>query len=386
MVNLPRGRPIPVPLSPPLPYTNDPYHESNFLMDDEFSDVSADSDDARKRTKKHNDRASRQHARNNPDPAAPSSGAAVPVIPGETQLHGCFHCYPIDNVADATELISTAMIGDDALRYLNFLNTQLQLSTRNHTEGQHKLITRWNSFIAFNGKRRDRARIAAGIPVSKKTKRILPPPPAAAGSTTDKMEIDEAPPVHVSSADHQAWIAGLRLNQRGFANTSASQWPAGIRQMVNDQAVEVPRNIGNIFLEPHEGDCIAVLTSRQLAPLRISRDHGSNIHRQEFLRAWWGTFRTPGLFARIAQELGLSVGDREFEHFPYDTRNMDVITVVQWALDHCIRPTSRTAGVLEEYAPFALARQASLADFPWHTPDQWVSLPGQELHEESHSL
>lgn len=379
----PTDRPAPVSSTPPLPYTNDPYADTNFLSEDGLSESDVDSDDARRRTKKHYDRAVRQRSRANA-PAPPGSGAAVHVIPGEARLHGRFSHTPIVSVADASALITAAGTDDYALRYLDFLNTQLQPSTRNRTEGQHELVTRWNSFIAFNGERRDQARTAMGIPLSKKVKRPLPP--AAAGSSTDKMETDEAPPAPPNSVDHLTWVASLRPNQRGFANTPASQWPAGVRQMVHGQAVEVPRNVGNIFLEPHEGDSVAASTTRRLAPLRINKDQGLNIHRQEFLRTWGGMFCTRGLFARIAQELRLTVGVRDLEHFPYDTRNVDVISIVRWVLDHNIGPASRTITALEDYAPLTIARQANLADFPQRTPDEWVASFGTQLNEASHTL
>lgn len=353
------------------------------MSDDEYG--SADSDEVRKRTKKHNDRASRLRARNATIPAAPGSGAAVPIIPGDARYHGRFANTPVVTAADAQALMDTARTDDDALRYVDFLNTQLQLSNRNRTEGQHELITGWNGFIAFNGPRRDRARTAVGLPLSKKFKKTLPPP-AAAGSNTNRMDTDEAPGAPVSDEDHQAWITSLRPTQRGFAATPASQWPAGIRHMVNGEAIDVPRNIGNIFLEPHDGDAIAASTSRRLAPLRVNQNMPSNTRRQEFNRVWWGTFGTRGLFARIALELNLTVGDRELEHFPYDTRNVDVIIIVRWALDHGIGPTSPVIALLEDFAPLTLARQANLVGPPQRSLDDWVALFGPLLHEASYTL
>ncbi|KZP08304.1 hypothetical protein FIBSPDRAFT_901387 [Athelia psychrophila] len=378
-VNLPR--PAPPVSSPILPYSNDPYAN---MSDDEYG--SEDSSEVRRRTKKYNDRASRTRARNASTPGAPGSGSAIPVVPGEARYHGRFANTPVVSTQDAHALMDAARVDDDALRYIDYLNTQLQQSTRNRTEGQHELITAWNGFIAFNGARRDRARTTVGLPLSKKVKKHLPPPPATAGPNSSRMDTDDAPATHASDEDHQRWIASLRPTQRGFAATPASQWPAGVRQMVNGEAREVPRGVGNVFLEPHDGDSVASSTSRRLAPLRVNQDARSNIRRQEFNRTWWGTFATRGLFARIAQELALSVGDREPEHFPYDTRNVDVIIIVRWALDHGIAPNSTMAGYLEEFAPLTLARQANLSGIPQRSLDEWVVQFGPLLHEASHTL
>lgn len=379
-MNLPR--PPPPPSSPQLPYTNDPYAN---LSDDEYG--SEDSSVVRRRTKKHNDRVSRTRARNATTPAAPGSGSALSIIPGDARYHGQYANTPIVTAADAHALLDAARVNEDALLYIDHLNTQLQQSARNRTEGQQELITSWNGFIAFNGARRDRARTAVGLPLSKKYKRQhAPPPPAAAGSSTNRMDTDDAPAAQTSDGDHQRWLASLRPAQRGFAATPASQWPSGIRQMVNGEALDVPRNVGNVFLEPHEGDSIAASTSRRLAPLRISNDARSNIRRQEFNRVWWGTFATRGLFARIALELGLAPGDRELEHFPYDTRNVDVIIMVRWALDHGIGPTSPLVNFLEDFAPLTLARQTTLAAFHQQTLDEWVAQFGPLLHEAAHTL
>lgn len=141
-----------------------------------------------------------------------------------------------------------------------------------------------------------------------------------------------------------------------------------------------------MFLEPHDGDCAAASTARRLGPLRNNKDHTTNIRRQEFLRVWWGVFGTPGLFVRLANELNLTVGDRPLEHFPYDTRNVDALTVVRWALDHGIGPTSTIVRHLEEYAPLTLARQANLASFPQRSVDAWLEEFGTLLRTASHTL
>lgn len=179
-------------------------------------------------------------------------------------------------------------------------------------------------------------------------------------------------------AAHEAWLATLRPQQRGFANTQVAQWPAGLRQVVNGQPAEVTRDTPNGFLEPYEGDCIAATTARRLAPLRVTRDIRSNTRRLEFLRVWWGLFNTPGLFARIARELNLSVGDRELEHFP-------VLMMVRWAMDHGIGPSSRVVTALEEYAPHTLAHQTNLGLFPLLSVDDWVHKFRPQLRD-SHTL
>lgn len=141
----------------------------------------------------------------------------------------------------------------------------------------------------------------------------------------------------------------------------------------------------NGFLEPYEGDCTAATTALRLAPLRVNKDNASNVRRQEFLRVWWGVFSTPGLFARMATELNLLVGDRDLENFPFVTSNIDVLTVVRWALDHGIGATSRVVTTLEGYAPHTLARQSNLGLFPQRTIDAWVHEFEPQLRN-SHTL
>lgn len=147
----------------------------------------------------------------------------------------------------------------------------------------------------------------------------------------------------------------------------------------------MPRDIGHTFLEPHEGDSAATATSRRLAPLRNNQDRNSNVRRQEFYRVWWGLFNTPGLFARIVHALNLTAGDRAYEYFPYETRNLDVITMARWALDHNITPDSRMVTNLEDYAPHTIARQQKIADFPQRSLDEWAAelLP---LIRDAHNL
>lgn len=363
----------------------DPY----LLLTSDEDYGSEDSEEVRKKTKAHNDRAYRRRGRLNTIPATAESVRALPIVPGEFRIHGTWANTRTETIEEAEILIAAAETNADALRYLDFLNTRLQSHDRDRTPGQQSIVTRWGSFIRFNGGRRDQARIDVGLPVPhKKGKR--PDPPAPAGTTSDRMVTDEAvdenPAANRSTAEHTAWIASLRPGQRGFAAVPASQWPAGLRQLVGGEATDVPRGIRNVFLEPHDGDCAAASTTRRLGPLRNNKDNASNIRRQEFLRVWWGVFGTPGLFVRLANELNLAVGDRTLEHFPYDTRNVDALTVVRWALDHGIGPTSTIVTHLEEYAPLTLARQANLASFPQRTVDAWVEEFSTLLRTASHTL
>lgn len=90
----------------------------------------------RKRTKKHNDRAFRRRG-----PAAPgTSHAANPIIQGETQYHGAFASTSIDTVDDANNLFRAADTDPNALRYLDFINSRIQLGLFNRTVGQQEAV------------------------------------------------------------------------------------------------------------------------------------------------------------------------------------------------------------------------------------------------------
>lgn len=299
------------------------------------------------------------------------------MIEGDARYHGSFANTCTETIADADHLLQAAEHNVDALRYLDFINTRLQGNNRDRTVGQQSIVTRWGTFIHLNADRRDQARADVGLPIPHKKVR----------RNDHRMDTDEAPAAPPDAATHQAWIASLRPGQRGFANVPASQWPAGLRQVVNGQPLEVPRGpAANVYLEPHEGDCAAALTTRRLGPLRSSQDSRSHVRRQQFLRVWWGIFGTPGLFVRIAAELRLTVGDRELEHFPYDTSNLDVLTIVRWALDHGIGPDNRIVAILEDYAPRTLERQPNLRTFPPRPIDEWVTEFGPLLRDGSHTL
>ncbi|KZP11254.1 hypothetical protein FIBSPDRAFT_899140 [Athelia psychrophila] len=235
-----------------------------------------------------------------------------------------------------------------------------------------EVVTRWGTFIKFHSEQRDEARKAVGLPASKRAQAKKAHAPTTVAEPSERMETDYAPSTAPTDLHtHTAWVASLRPGQRGYADVPASQWPSGLRQVVDGQAVPVPRNIGHTFLEPHEGDAAAAATARRLAPLRQNQDKSSNIRRQEFYRVWWGLFNTPGLFARIIKALSLTPGDRVYENFPYETRNLDVIVMARWALDHNITPGSRMVANLEEFAPHTIARQQKLADFPQRSLDEW---------------
>lgn len=174
----------------------------------------------RKKTKAYNERQARKRGRSNLPPAPPGTYLSNPVIQGEYQYHGSYASTSIATPADARALMKAARHNDNALRYLNYVNTQLQLSGNNRTEGQHELVTAWASFIVFEGARRDRARLAVGLPPRKDKKKHV--------EDSDRMETDETPAAPRSAAAHTAWLASLLPHQRGFANTPASQWPAGL--------------------------------------------------------------------------------------------------------------------------------------------------------------
>lgn len=196
-----------------------------------------------KKTKAHNDRAYRRRGRLNTVPATAESVRALAVIPGEFRIHGTWHNTRTETTEEAEALITAAETNADALRYLDFLNTRLQSHDRNRTPGQQAIVTRWGSFIRFNAGRRDQARIDVGLPVPhKKGKR--PEPPTPVSTSSDRMvtddTVDEAPAADRSTTEHAAWIASLRPGQRGFAAVPASQWPAGLRQLVRGETLEVP--------------------------------------------------------------------------------------------------------------------------------------------------
>lgn len=386
----------------------DPHYDS---LDSFLSEDDDDESDVEKKTKRHNQRMARRRGKERTQANAATPGAALPstertsshgmALPqterigshGMARHHGAYADAEIDTIDDARKLLKAAETNNDACRYLDWINSQLQKSTGKRTVGQQEIVTRWSGFLAFNKERRNAARAEAGLPpASNLARRSSRRPPAAdSGDTLQRMDIDVAPTGTVQSAEerrtHDEWFAALLPTQRLYAGATPSQWPAGMRQDVQGVPTWVAPAQRQDRLTPWAGDAEAASHARELAPLRRNHDAASNIRRQEFLRLFWSVWNTPGLFARLTTELGLRPGHRPLEHFPFATSNMTPLTVVLWVLDHGIGPDSRLIPMFESYAPHTIRDQPSLAPLIVHRPiEDWIAEFGALLHAESHTL
>jgi hypothetical protein len=87
-------------------------------------------------------------------------------------------------------------------------------------------------------------------------------------------------------------------------------------------------------------------------------------------------FSIPGLYRAIIGRTGFPLGNRTREHFPFDTRNMDIVHVAVWVHDHGLNVSNPQVGDIERWAQYVWLDGGGLQDSDGH----WLDGPW-DLHE-----
>jgi hypothetical protein len=87
-------------------------------------------------------------------------------------------------------------------------------------------------------------------------------------------------------------------------------------------------------------------------------------------------FSIPGLYRAIIRRTGFPLGNRTREHFPFDTRNMDIVHVAVWVHDHGLDVSDPQVGDIEHWAQYVRLDSGNPRDSDGH----WLDGP-RDLHE-----
>ena len=140
-----------------------------------------------------------------------------------------------------------------------------------------------------------------------------------------------------------------------WASTLIGSWPIGMRI---DIPGSVPRNptdeerSSSQLGRPHLLDVEAVQWRVKLSPFRRHHQTSTRVARHTWNDLFVLLFSFPGLYSAIIKRTGFPLGNRTREHFPFDTRNLDIVHVAVWIHDHGLDVSNPQVEDIERWAQY----------------------------------
>ena len=344
------------------------------------------------------------------------------------ELHGSWAEFTVETIEDWTRLYTAAMDGDRyALGYAAYLNSLYQRPSLRRSQGIQRLMSGFGALAKFQSpnmrdykaqlrayKERHGAHTDAPGPIV--------PGPSNSGSSstpivpTSRNDTVAAPPLEELQEDVTNDLGYYRSDSPGYehhipptvvrlpdvnrsrgdrdstnphdppqsvgndwATTPVGSWPLGMRI---DVPGSVPRNptseerTSSILARPHLPDVEAVRWRVELSPFRRHHESSTRMARRTWNDMFVLLFSIPGLYRAIIRRTGFPLGNRTREHFPFDTRNMDIVHVAVWVHDHGLDVSDPQVGDIEHWAQYVRLDSGNPRDSDGH----WLDGP-RDLHE-----
>jgi len=320
------------------------------------------------------------------------------------ELHGSWAGFTVNTIGDWTRLYNAAMKGDGfALGYIAYLNSLYQRPSLPRSQGIQRLMSGFSALARFQQpglrdykanvkayKDRHGTRTDAPGPSVPGPSAILPPSAPISNNAGD--DAAAAPPPEELQEDISNDLGYYRSDSPGYeahipppfarlpnanpphgdrdgtnphdppqsvgndwATTPIGSWPIGMRI---DVPGSVPRNptseerASSFLARPHLPDVEAVRWRVELSPFRRHHQTSTRAARRTWNDMFVLLFSIPGLYSAIIKRTGFPLGNRTREHFPFDTRNMDIVHVAVWIHDHGLDVCDPQVEDIERWAQY----------------------------------